>query len=36
MKYKKNIILQSARSKQNQHMKEININLNFLKKFHNA
>ena len=36
MKYKKNIILQTARSKQNQHMKEININLNFLKKFHNA
>ncbi len=36
MKYKKNIILQTARSKQNQHMKEININLNFLKSFHNA
>jgi L-ribulose-5-phosphate 3-epimerase len=36
IKYKKNIILQTARSKQNQQMKEININLNFLKKFHNA
>jgi L-ribulose-5-phosphate 3-epimerase len=36
IKYNKNIILQTARSKQKQHMKEININLNFLKKFHYA
>lgn len=34
IKYKKNIILQTARSKQKLHMKEIDINLNFLKKFH--
>ena len=36
IKYKKNLILQTARSKTNKHMDEIKINLKFLKRFHNA
>ena len=33
IRYKKNLILQSARSKTNQHMNEIKINLDYLKQF---
>ncbi len=33
IRYKKTLILQTARSKNNQHMKEIKINLNYLKQF---
>lgn len=33
IRYKKNLILQSARSKTNEHMREIKINLNYLKQF---
>ncbi len=36
IKYEKNLILQTARSKTNKHMDEIKINLKFLKRFHNA
>ena len=35
IKYANDLILQTARSKNNQHMNEIKINLNYLKKFHN-
>ncbi len=35
LKYKRNLILQTARSKNNQHMNEIKINLAFLNTFHN-
>ena len=35
IRYQKNLILQTARSKNNQHMNEIKINLNYLRKFHN-
>ena len=30
IRYKKNFILQTARNKQNEHLKEININRNYL------
>ncbi len=33
--YKGNLILQTARSEEKQHLKEIKINLNYIKKFHN-
>ena len=33
IKYNRELILQTARSKNNQHMKEIRINLDYLKKF---
>tara|TARA_A100000164_G_C21897941_1_gene768941 strand:+ start:592 stop:1416 length:825 start_codon:yes stop_codon:yes gene_type:complete len=36
MKYSKNLILQTARSNNNQHVSEIKINLNYLKKFKNV
>ena len=36
IKYKNNLILQSARSKNNKHMEEIKLNLAYLKQFHNA
>jgi len=36
MRYKGNLILQTARSKNNQHMNEIKINLKYLEQFHNA
>ena len=36
MKYKNNLILQTARSKKNQHMNEIKKNLSFLNKFHDV
>ena len=32
-RYKQELILQTARSKNNQHMNEIRMNLNFLKQF---
>ena len=35
IKYTNDLILQTARSKNNQHMNEIKINLNYLRKFHN-
>ena len=35
IRYKNDLILQTARSKNNQHMNEIKINLNYLRKFHN-
>ena len=35
LKYKRNLILQTARSKNNQHMNEIKINLNYLSSIHN-
>lgn len=34
IRYKGNLILQTARSKNNQHMNEIKINLKYLKQFH--
>lgn len=34
--YKKNLILQTARSEKKKHMKEIDINLKYLKKFHHG
>jgi hexulose-6-phosphate isomerase len=34
--YKKNLILQTARSKNNQHMSEVKINLKYLNQFHNV
>ena len=36
IKYNRELILQTARSKDNQDIKEIKINLDYLKKFHNA
>ena len=36
IKYVGNLILQTARSEKNRHLKEIEINLDYLKKFHNA
>jgi len=36
IKYKKNLILQTARSEKNEHIKEISINLKYLEKFHNV
>ena len=36
MKYRNNLILQTARSKKNQHMNEIKQNLSFLNKFNNV
>ena len=36
IKYKKELILQTARSKNNRHTEEIKNNLNYLKKFHNV
>ena len=36
IRYTNDLILQTARSKTNYHMKEIKINLNYLKKFHNG
>lgn len=36
IKYSQDLILQTARSKSNQHMEEIKINLDYLKKFHNV
>ena len=36
IKYAGNLILQTARSEKNRHLKEIEINLDYLKKFHNA
>ena len=33
IRYKKVLILQTARSKNNQHMNEIKMNLNYLRKF---
>jgi len=36
IKYDQQLILQTARSKSNQHMNEIKINLNYLKKFQNV
>lgn len=35
IKYKGNLILQTARSKKNKHLEEIKLNLNYIKKFHN-
>lgn len=35
IRYTNDLILQTARSKNNQHMNEIKINLNYLRKFHN-
>ena len=35
IKYKKNLILQTARSKNNQHVNEIKINLKYLNQFNN-
>lgn len=35
IRYRNDLILQTARSKTNHHMNEIRINLNYLKKFHN-
>ena len=36
IKYTKNLILQTARSNNNRDIEEIKINLDYLKKFHNA
>ena len=36
IKYNRDLILQTARSKNNRHLDEIKINLNYLKKFHNV
>lgn len=36
IKYNQPLILQTARSKNNRHIEEIQINLNYLKKIHNA
>jgi len=36
IKYNRELILQTARSKNNRHLEEIKINLNYLKKFHNV
>lgn len=36
IKYSRELILQTARSKNNRHLDEIKINLKYLKKFHNA
>ncbi len=36
IKYNQPLILQTARSKNNRHVEEIKINLNYLKKIHNA
>ena len=36
IRYNGNLILQTARSKNNQHMNEIKINLKYLEQFHNA
>jgi L-ribulose-5-phosphate 3-epimerase len=36
IKYKNNLILQTARSKNKQHMKEIKVNLAYLEQFHNV
>tara|TARA_B100000787_G_C16195893_1_gene300810 strand:+ start:1091 stop:1915 length:825 start_codon:yes stop_codon:yes gene_type:complete len=36
IKYTKNLILQTARSNNNRNIEEIKINLDYLKKFHNA
>ncbi len=36
IKYSRELILQTARSKNNRHLEEIKINLKYLKKFHNA
>ena len=36
IKYNQSLILQTARAKNNKHIKEIQINLNYLKKIHNV
>ena len=36
IKYNRNLILQTARSQSNQHMNEIKINLDYLRKFQNG
>ena len=36
IKYNRELILQTARSKNDRHIEEIKINLNYLKKFHNV
>ena len=36
IKYNRELILQTARSKNNRHMKEIKINLEYLEKLHNV